>query len=883
MLRKSIWYLLCVFALAPLVLIALTDAAGQGGGVVRRYPLNYSGVQDINRPATPTSVMWFDNRVQSSYTSETGGHAFTITGSPVRVYDGTWPGSIPSDNYYYDMDGVADYLGITQAASGGDFNPSASFTIHAVVTPDTVAAGNDTIAGVWNGTGNQRGWVLYRESDDVWLSVSDNGQSGAGNQSSLACTSCLTAGSTAYITATYAYTADGSSTAKIYVDNYATVTDATFDGNVHASTSDFRIGSDGSGAAFWEGLIHNVTWHDGVVWTETQHDQIMNRQLSRRSLSPTMITDMDPDPTGTYVTDRGGYTLTVGGAPDRYEDIYTAQGLGYRFNGTTDYFKRTDDDTFDPSADFSWFGNLNVLRSGTDFVVSKWQTSGNQRGWQVYFDGTDLKFVMTKDGATTQSCSHAGLPTFGTVNVFITYDYVTDGTSVMRCCVDGSCTTAAGKPGPVHNSTASFMFGGNREGVSKGKVGINYSAYYDGKVLSDDEMDTMIAQWSGVMASDGSQVVTNTSATPPAVWTAPGVLGDGFLVDMSANMTQIGSPARGSGGLQGSPDITNFVHRSTFETCTQNGNTEPDGWTVTETPNAGTADAYCSTADYAHGLQGIRLDTTVDGQISIASNCMTSGIGSDIVATAWAKKLSGTSNFTGLIHEHNNPSCSGPITQTTILGPVDVSISWEKLEGKLPAATWDGATQGYYLEITVDTTASEVILDAVQIIQDDEYTDAYCGADTDASAVCNANIYDYQTTLTAGQWDIRAEVRNPEDWATATTPERYIHFTPGTAGDNNRVDFMIDSDLVYCDVYTSAGVQKTSSVAAAGNANTDYSVGCYHHADGRIAACYEGSCGTETADALNTTPDTTSNLTSNASTGTNTWIRDLVFLRRVLR
>ena len=115
------------------------------------------------------------------------------------------------------------------------------------------------------------------------------------------------------------------------------------------------------------------------------------------------------------------------------------------------------------------------------------------------------------------------------------------------------------------------------------------------------------------------------------------------------------------------------------------------------------------------------------------------------------------------------------------------------------------------------------------------------------------------------------------------SPFRYVFYVPGTAGNNNRIQMFFTSDVLYCDVYDSAGTQKRSSVAAAYNADTNYPVRMSNAAGGVIQSCFDGVC-----DATPGTGATTDGIGSELNfCGTNTassdiWIQDPVISRRLI-
>jgi len=98
---------------------------------------------------------------------------------------------------------------------------------------------------------------------------------------------------------------------------------------------------------------------------------------------------------------------------------------------------------------------------------------------------------------------------------------------------------------------------------------------------------------------------------------------------------------------------------------------------------------------------------------------------------------------------------------------------------------------------------------------------------------------------------------------------------PGTAGNNNRVDIYWASDVLTADVYDSSGTKKTATVAAAGNADTDYDIEIQHTTAGSVTACWDSSCGTPVTAATMDGVSITCRLGNDGTSGGDVWIHDL--------
>jgi hypothetical protein len=93
----------------------------------------------------------------------------------------------------------------------------------------------------------------------------------------------------------------------------------------------------------------------------------------------------------------------------------------------------------------------------------------------------------------------------------------------------------------------------------------------------------------------------------------------------------------------------------------------------------------------------------------------------------------------------------------------------------------------------------------------------------------------------------------------------------------------VNTDVAYFQAYTSGAVLKSSTYTAAGSADTDYDISGYKTADGRVVVCYEGGCdATPGTGALQDGMDATMYLSvTSTSAGSDGWLRNLVFLRRL--
>ncbi len=288
------------------------------------------------------------------------------------------------------------------------------------------------------------------------------------------------------------------------------------------------------------------------------------------------------------------------------------------------------------------------------------------------------------------------------------------------------------------------------------------------------------------------------------------------------------------------------------------------------------------TTNVHHGTKAVKITLTgTTSYVYALTPCVTDGIGADLFMSAWAKKLSGTSSTELSVREYDTAAC-GTQLAANYAHNGDLTTDWTKYSVDILAATWNASTSSYRFYLLETGDGSPVIVaDSAQMST--VKSDAGCLCNTTLTCSCSQSVMEIANPLTAGSWTVTATVRSPIDGAVAT-PARTIFYVPGTAGNNNRIQMVWASDVLTCTVYDQAGAAKTSTVAAAGAADTDYAVKMYHSADGRVGCCWDGTCdATEATAALIVEPDSTMYLGGTDTTGGEVWIDDLHYWRRVIR
>lgn len=396
-----------------------------------------------------------------------------------------------------------------------------------------------------------------------------------------------------------------------------------------------------------------------------------------------------------------------------------------------------------------------------------------------------------------------------------------------------------------------------------------FKMFIDGGIVDRWYFDST----SGLGSSSGIDV-SISSASPPSVMVATPTSGtEPFFVQPSANDTEVGPY-----GLYSSPAVDNLAQRAGFESC--DGSSHPTGWTVTEIGD-GTVD--CSTDRKAGGAQSVKLSANTGLANFYSSGCLEVDNSKDYYISAYVYGGATDEKWGMYYLQYSASNCTGFLGANYPENDVDIPSGWSHREKKISSGDWDVSTAGIKMAFRTNApgSATTVYVDNAQLYQLSNPIDSACICDTDTTCSCSAIIPSIPTKITAGTWQFDGTVRSPVDGA-VTTPERYIFYIPATAGNNNKVQFYWSNDLLTLNVWTSTGVLKTATVAAAGNADTSYAVRAYHTDTGRIGVCWDGTCGTETTGALLGTPSATTYIGSTDTVGSNVWVDDITWSRKLL-
>jgi hypothetical protein len=344
-------------ALAVLLLFALSVGGDSYKPPIRTYHLDHSGEADVG---DATMAITFDEAVGATYTTEGGAFVMDVNGSPARKTDGFWPNGLDgAQGHGWTFDGINDYLSITDAASGGAFDPTGSFSVMVVVTPDSVDSTYDFILGKYV-SGGTRSWVVWKYQDDITFALSNDGTNGAGHFTTLGKNSCLAAGRQACVVVSYRYISDGSSVASIYIDELTAATTSSANGPIYNSTIDFAVGGQTAGLNQWDGTIHHVEYVDGTAWSEdyarmrcrqymgTLSSQSTGQYVAASSATPPALMVAPPDSgTEPFLVDQPANSARVGSPA-------TGRGGAYGAGGITNLAERSSFETWVAGSPTGW-------------------------------------------------------------------------------------------------------------------------------------------------------------------------------------------------------------------------------------------------------------------------------------------------------------------------------------------------------------------------------------------------------------------------------------------------------------------------------------------------------------------------------------------------
>ncbi len=321
----------------------------------------------------PMAVLYFDNDVYNTsiYTSEVGNYSFTVNGDTKHIESQTL-------NDYFSFDGTGDYLSLANASGGSAFNlnsygPNASFSVVAIITPNTVS-GTRYIVSKGSSAPNI-GWGVRQVNATVSAYTCVDGSSVVNNATG----NVLISGKTSLLTVTYTYSGYGSvNTHTIYADSNSPTTSAVMPGPIYSNDAEFGIASSAGGSTNFLGNIHYLAFYKGTVITQAQHNA-MYASLKEANILPVKM-----------------------------GNSYEHKKLYVNFDSKC---------SFASSSELGGSGTMNILTIGSNTGTAD---SDNNR-FELYVDGSNGRYYVSFFGNTDTTNHYGYSAVFTNLNTWKTH------------------------------------------------------------------------------------------------------------------------------------------------------------------------------------------------------------------------------------------------------------------------------------------------------------------------------------------------------------------------------------------------------------------------------------------------------------------------------
>jgi hypothetical protein len=262
--------------------------------------------------------------------------------------------------------------------------------------------------------------------------------------------------------------------------------------------TEFYVGARNDGNFEFDGTIHSVKVFKAQL-TAAEAQDYYDHSTYKYMDSATAVYQMraeDHDPTNNRTLDSSGNGYH---ATDTSDPVKLAT-VGYEFDAINDFFSRTH---FNPSADFTVVCLVNSDNSGRfAYIASEWNAGTNQRGWILEHHSSAFWQVgLSKSGlgggdATWETVGtvQSGRPTF----VAMSYDYVTDGTSLIDFWADDLVANTTNAVGPCHASTVDFYIGTDDAAGGRWDGDIYLLYVIDAALTTLQIKDAQMQAWKGL-------------------------------------------------------------------------------------------------------------------------------------------------------------------------------------------------------------------------------------------------------------------------------------------------------------------------------------------------------------------------------------------------
>lgn len=189
------------------------------------------------------------------------------------------------------------------------------------------------------------------------------------------------------------------------------------------------------------------------------------------------------DASNYFITDlANGFNLTTAPASTSPQINASALTTWMDFDGTEDYAFYADNAHFDISGTEkniatalqgltvgAWI-KIDTLNSSLDGIISKWNTTSDQRSYALYLSGNLLIFSISKDGTNGTIDVQASTVVLTTVPWYFVVGRFDPGATI-RLSVNGVDESSVAAQSAVFNSTAQFRI-----------ASINAGDYFDGRI-----------------------------------------------------------------------------------------------------------------------------------------------------------------------------------------------------------------------------------------------------------------------------------------------------------------------------------------------------------------------------------------------------------------
>ncbi len=315
---------------------------------------------------------------------------------------------------------------------------------------------------------------------------------------------------------------------KLYVN---TVNDPTLDaaptGTLFNSKQSLYIGSNNG---------TNAT--DGII----DEARLYNRALS--SAEVTQLYNWGPGPVANWKMDENTGTTTNDSSTNANTGTLSGStkptwtpgkfGSALNFDGITAYVAAGNGTSVQVTGPLTLTAWINITSTGTRTVISKWNTTGNQRAYQLVISGGNLQFLVSPDGTNNNGVTTAGTTTLVTgkwYHVAAVYIPSTSVTLYVNGVVDAVNTTSI--PASAFNSTADAELGAITSGGQNLFAGVidnariyNYSLtskqiiedLNGGHPTGGSPMGTQLLYWKfDEQSGSGASTVNNSIDTQSAI------------------------------------------------------------------------------------------------------------------------------------------------------------------------------------------------------------------------------------------------------------------------------------------------------------------------------------------------------------------------------